>query len=220
MFADDPIDANAEIKFSLAGNFFPLLAGIKTVECFENFVKTFFDFETAAPKTAEAESPRFHSLFLEMLFALGQKEWGLRYLRRYWQNRMDHGAAALRDPEKGSLLSTRFAGDCSVFPNVFLIREVVGIRIAEPSHALIYFDPALDHADYAEAAIPTAWGRIHIKWTKQGDGGLEVNIYSSNPVKVMPELSDALLKKSLFRLSDNVTLVKSAAADDTGREEK
>lgn len=220
MFADDPIDGNTEMTFSLAGNFFPLLAGIKTVECFEKFVKTFFDFETAEARTIEAESPRFHSLLLEMLFALGQKEWGLRYLRRYWQERMDHNAAALKDPVSGSLLNSRFPGDCSVVPNVFLIREVVGIRIAEPSHSLIYFDPALDHVDYAEAAIPTALGRIHIKWTKQNDGGLEVNIYSSHPVKVMPEFSEALLKKSLFRLSDNVTLVKSAAGGHAGEEEE
>ena len=209
-FSDFPVSEKGRMDFSLFGNFFPMLAGIKTVECFENFVKTFFDFDKAVPLTVEAESPYFHCLFAEMLFALGQKEWGFRYFRNYWKKRLDPSRKIWLDPFCNIFNSTRFAGGVPIVPNVFLIREILGVRIAEPAHTVIYFDPAVDLVDYAEAAIPTSQGRMHIKWEKHSDGTLEVNIYSSHPVKVMPELSGALLKATTFRVSENVMLVKSA----------
>ena len=208
-FSDFPVSEKGRMDFSLFGNFFPMLAGIKTVECFENFVKTFFDFDKAVPLTVEAESPYFHCLFAEMLFALGQKEWGFRYFRNYWKKRLDSSRKIWLDPFCNIFNSTRFAGGVPIVPNVFLIREILGVRIAEPAHTVIYFDPAVDLVDYAEAAIPTSQGRMHIKWEKHSDGTLEVNIYSSHPVKVMPELSGALLKATTFRVSENVMLVKS-----------
>ena len=209
LFADEPLDPARDTDFSLFGNFFPALAGIKTAECFEKFVNTFFDFETGASKTSEAESPYFHCFFLEMLFALGQREWAFRYFRRYWGERMDFENGLWRDPLSGSVSSTTFKGGVTSAPNVFLIREIVGVRIAEPGHSLIYFNPAYTLVKRAEAAIPTAQGRIHISWERQAGGELEVNIYSSHPLKVMPELPPELLKRSTFRLSENVLLVKA-----------
>lgn len=210
LFSDYPRSENGRMDFSLLGNFFPLLAGINTALCFENFVKTFFDFDNAVPRTVEAESPYFHCLFAEMLFALGQKEWGFRYFRNYWEKRLDSSRKIWLDPFCNIFNSTRFAGGTPIVPNVFLIREILGVRIAEPAHSVIYFDPAVNLVDYAEAAIPTSQGRMHIKWEKHPDGTLEVNIYSSHPVKVMPELSGSLLKATTFRVSENVMLVKSA----------
>ncbi len=215
LFCDAPVrEGEGKMEFSLAGNFFPLLAGIKTPECFENFVKTFFDFDTASCRTVEAESPYFHYLFAEMLFALGQKEWGFRYIRNYWGRRLDLEKGVWRDPVTGNIISTRFNGGGVFVPNVFLIREIVGVRLAEPAHAVIYFDPAWEFVDHADAAIPTAQGRVHIHWKKDAEGGLEVNIYSSHPLKVMPELSEEMLRKTTFCLSENVALVKSAAREE------
>lgn len=214
LFADFPIvSEDGNMEFSLLGNFFPLLAGIKTEECFEKFVNTFFDFETGAARTIEAESPYFHYLFAEMLFALKQHEWGFRYLKNYWEQRMDHIGAAWQDPISGVIRTSRFANGNSVVPNVFLLREIVGVRMAEPAHSLIYFDPAWNLVDHAEAAIPTVHGRMHISWTKQDDGGLEVNIYSSHPLQVMPEFSDEIIRKTTFSLSENVVLVKASAQE-------
>ena len=214
LFADFPITGTDESEeFSLLGNFFPLLAGIKTEECFEKFVNTFFEFETGAARTVEAESPCFHYLFAEMLFALGQKEWGFRYLKNYWSQRMDHSGGVWRDPVSGIVRTSRFADGNSVVPNVFLVREIIGVRVGEPAHSLIYFDPAYELVDQAEAAIPTAQGRIHISWKTQPDGGLVVNIYSSHPLKVLPEFPEEVIKKSTFSLSENVMLVKSAVQE-------
>ena len=214
LFSDSPRIPGGKLEFSLLGNFFPLLTGINTAECFENFVKTFFDFEKALPLTAEAESPYFHCLFTEMLFALGQKEWGFKYFRNYWEKRLDPDRKIWLDPFYSLFNSTRFSGGTAIVPNVFLIREILGVRLAEPAHSVIYFDPAVELVDFAEAAIPTSLGRMHLKWEKLPDGGLEITIYSSHPVKVMPELSSELLKASTFRLSENVVLVKSAEKED------
>ena len=211
LFADEPITADRDVDFSLYGNFFALMAGIKTQECFSEFVNTFFDFKSGEPKTAEAESPYFHYLFLEMLFALEQREWGIMYLKNYWKKRLDLNAGVLKSVDVDNIHSSGFSGGRCMVPNVFLIREIVGVRIAEPAHSLIYFDPAYDVVENAEAAIPTAQGRIHIKWARQPDGGLEVNIYSSHPIKVLSNLTPEMLADSTFRLSENVVLVKPAA---------
>lgn len=213
LFSDYPLTGeDSEIEFSLLGNFFPLLAGVKTGECFENFVRTFFDFETAAAKTIEAESPYFHYLFVDMLFSLGQKEWGARYLRRYWSLRMSENGV-WKDPVSNIVQVSRFSDGHTIVPNSILLREILGIRMAEPAFTLVYFDPAYDLVEQCEAAVPTIYGRMHVTWKKQPDGGLEVNIYSSHPLKVMPELPEEILKKSTFRLSENVTLVKAAAKE-------
>lgn len=218
LFADDPIDPAQDTEFSLYGNFFPALAGIKTGECFEKFVNTFFDFKTGAAKTREAESPYFHCVFMEMLFALGQREWAFRHFRKYWGDRMDFENGLWRDPVTGIVSSTAFSGGMALAPNVFLIREIVGVRIAEPGHSVIYFNPAYTLVDRAEAAIPTVQGRIHISWERQKDGALEVNIYSSHPLKVMPEIPAELLKRSMFRLSESVLLVKAGAEKEENEE--
>lgn len=213
LFSNYPLTGGeTEIEFSLLGNFFPLLAGIKTGECFETFVRTFFDFETAEAKTVEAESPYFHYLFAEMLFALGQREWGARYLKRYWSSRMSD-AGAWKDPVSNVIHVSRFSEGHTVVPNTLLLREFLGIRIGEAAFSLVYFDPAYDLLDQCEAAIPTIYGRMHVTWKKQPDGGLEVNIYSSHPMKVMPALSEDMLKKSTFCLSENVMLVKSSVKE-------
>lgn len=209
LFADCPIAADRDVDLSLYGNFFAAFAGIKTEECFEIFVNTFFDFDTGDAKTGEAESPYFHYLFLEMLFALEQREWGIMYLRRYWQKRLDAEGGLLKSSAGAEVSPSGIAGGAGAVPNVFLIREIVGVRIAEPAHSLIYFNPAYDVVDHAEAAIPTVNGRIHIKWERQGEG-LEVDIYSSHPMKVLPEFPEDMIKNSTFRLSDNVVLVKAA----------
>ena len=106
--------------------------------------------------------------------------------------------------------ATRFSGGCVIVPNVFLTREILGVRLAEPAHSVIYFDPAVNIVDSAEGVILTALGRIRIKWEKVDDG-LEVDIFSTHQVKVLPEMPAELLKKSTFRLGEHVTLVRSAA---------
>lgn len=213
LFANEPLTGEeTEIEFSLLGNFFPLLAGIKTEECFETFVQTFFEFETGAAKTVEAESPYFHYLFVEMLFALGQREWGARYLRRYWEQRMSD-TGGWKNPVSNVVQVSRFSDGHTVVPNSFLIREILGIRIAEPAFSLVYFDPAYDLVEQCEAAIPTIYGRMHVTWKKQPDGSLEVDMYSSYPIKVMPELPEDILKRSSFCLNENVMLVKASAKE-------
>lgn len=219
LFANAPLADDRDTEFSLLGNFFPLLAGIKTAECFEKMFKTFFDPRSIAARTFEAESPYFNYFFTEMLFALGYKEQGVQYLTNYWKERFDREKNWWKNPLNGVIKTSCFAGGSSYVPNVFLIRELVGVRIAEPSHSLIYFDPAYEFLDYAEAALPTVSGRIHVKWNKQPDGSLEVNIYASHPTKVMPQMPLEMLKKSLFRLSDSVTLVKSAELEKNEDEE-
>ena len=118
-----------------------------------------------------------------------------------------------KDPVSNIVQVSRFSDGHTIVPNGILLREILGIRMAEPAFTLVYFDPAYDLVEQCEAAVPTIYGRMHVTWKKQPDGGLEVNIYSSHPLKVMPELPEEILKKSTFRLSENVTLVKAAAKE-------
>ena len=87
-------------------------------------------------------------------------------------------------------------------------REVVGVRIAEAGHSVIYFNPAFKQIDWAEATLPMARGRLKVQWKKLPDGGLEVMLDSNVPVKILPEMTREQLGNTEFRLGEKVTLLK------------
>ena len=96
-------------------------------------------------------------------------------------------------------------------PNIFLLREVVGIRIAEAGHTVIYFSPALNQVDWAEAIVPMARGRLKVKWEKLTDGSLDVTLDANIPVKILPEMTHSQLRNTTFRLGEKVTLLDPPA---------
>ena len=49
---------------------------------------------------------------------------------------------------------TKFSEGSGVSPNIFLLREVLGIRIAEAGHSVVYFNPAFKLVRSADGIVP------------------------------------------------------------------
>ncbi len=198
-----------ETDRNLFANFSALQSGVMGAEDFEHFFFTFFRYEPPFDRSEEARNPYFHFLFLETMFALGQGEWTVRYFREYWEKRICKQSGSWlswRDGEDPAPLRLRDGNALS--PNVFLVREIAGVRTADAGHASIYFNPALSQADWVDLLLPTAFGKIRVRWEKKEDGMLDVILDANYPVKVLPEMSAEQLKKTAFALSDNVVLLQ------------
>ncbi len=193
---------------NLFANFCAMFGGVLPLESFEHFFFSFFNFDPPYDRSEESAHPYFHFLFMEMMFALGQRDWAFRYFRDYWEKRISDAPGAWRvSAESHDPAPTRFSDGSCVSPNIFLLREVLGIRIAEAGHSVIYFNPAFNLVDWAEATIPMARGRLKVKWEKLEDGSLDVTLDSNIPVKILPEISHEILRNTTFRLGENVILL-------------
>ncbi len=192
--------------FWLFPNFAALFGGVMGLDDFEGFFQAFFNMETPFDRSGEAASPYFNFLFMETVFALGKSEWAAAYLREYWQSRLNSSAGAWLGGE--SFEPELLCNGNIVSPNVFLVREIAGVRSADAGHSAIYFHPALEQAKWVDLILPTASGKLHIRWENMDDGTLHVLIDSYYPIKVLPEFSDEQLKNTVFELSENVTLLK------------
>lgn len=204
-----------QANYCFIANFCAMFGGVLPLEMFENFFYTFFNYDPPFDKTEQSKHPYFQFLFLEMMFALGQKDWAYRYFKQYWEERIcgDTGAwTSITDPSLPAF--TKFSNGSVVAPNVFLLREVLGLRAAEVGHAVVFFNPASKYVDWVEASIQMHKGRLKIKWEKLADGSLDITIDSTVPIKVVPELSKEELANATFRLSDGVILLSPPAEEE------
>lgn len=206
---------------NLFANFTALVGGLMQPEEFKVFFDAYFQSAPPYDRSPEARNPYFHYFFMETMFALGYKEWAARYFLDYWMRRVClesgswqtwHGA-----PFAAQL---RFQDGNLVSPNVFLVREIAGVRAADPAHSSVYLSPALNIADWVDMTLPTVSGNIRVRWEKLADGGLSVLIESTYPVRVLPELSPEQLAKTEFTLSENVTLLQRTVSNNGAAAEK
>lgn len=190
-------------------NFIALYSGVAQTREFENIFYRFFNFNEPFSKVPDQSADLyFHFMFLETIFAMDQSHWGLRYLKDFWSRRIDKTAMAWKVvPDRPEITMMDFYHGSSVCPNVFLLREAVGVRVAEPGYSTIYFNPAIDSMDWAEATLPTSYGRLKIRWEKLDDGSLDVTIDAKFPLKVLPEMDSDLIQNTTFRLGQNVALL-------------
>ncbi len=208
LFASECAEETEVPLFSLLDNFYALLGGALSLDSFEHFFFAFFNYDPPFDNSEEAAHPYFHFLFMEMMFSIGQREWAFRYFRSYWQRRYCEDAGSWRTrPDSDEPARTRFSDGNCLTPNIFLLREVLGIRIAEPGHSAIYFNPAFNHVDWAEGSVPMVQGRLKVKWEKLTDGSLDVTLDSNVPLKILPEIKHSILQNTTFRLSENITLL-------------
>lgn len=207
LFASCQLDS-PQADFDLWSNFSAMLGGVSPLDTFEDFFYAFFNFDPPFDRDTEARRPFFNFLFLEMMFALGQHEWGLRYFRSYWESRLS-GTPGAWGAEFDSRVpvATQFANGSRISPNIFLLREVLGIRIAEAGHSVIYFNPAFRFLESAEGVIPMARGRLKVKWARLADGTLDVTLDANIKLKIVPELSHEQLHNTTFHLGESVTLL-------------
>ena len=215
LFARWRLGAKRKPDCNLFANFCAMFSGVLPPESFETFFNAFFNLEPPYDRSRESASPYFHFLFMEMMFAFGQRDWAYGYFRNYWEHRIcDEACAWKSSPGCDEPAPLKFSDGSCVSPNIFLIREVLGIRIAEAGHSVIYFNPACKLVDSAEALVPLANGRLRVSWKNLEDGGMEVTFDSNIPLRILPELSHAQLKETSFRLGENITLLNPPDDDD------
>lgn len=200
---------------NLFANFTALVGGLMADEEFQVFFDTYFLEESPFDRSMEARNPYFHFFFMETMFALGQKEWAAEYFQEYWSRRIcSKSGSWLTWRGTPATASLRFQNGNLVSPNVFLVREIAGIRAADPAHSAIYLSPALNLTDFVDMTLPTVSGIIRLKWNKLDDGGLNIEIESTYPLRVLPELPPELLAETEFTLSENVTLLQRDSAPE------
>ena len=192
--------------FDCFSNFCAMYGGIMDPEDFETFFYTFFSYDPPFVKF-DGMTPYFSFLFTEMMFACGQRQWSFRYMRDYWASRLDISGGSWRE-NNGVPARTALFNGTIVSPNMFLIKEVLGIRRSETENGVIFFHPGADFVESAEGTVPMHNGRLLVKWQRSEDGGLDVLLDSDVPVAIMPELSAEHLHKTSFQLSEGVTLLK------------
>ncbi|MFA7229991.1 MAG: alpha-L-rhamnosidase C-terminal domain-containing protein [Victivallaceae bacterium] len=195
-------------------NILALYSGVAPITSFESIFYEFFNFDKPFARFPElTDNPYFTFLFLETLFALDQCKWAIKYLKDYWGRRIDADAVAWKvSPGSEDVAITEFVNGNSIVPNVFLIREVAGVRVAEPGYSTIYFNPAVSVLDWAEVMIPTNYGKIKVRWEIVEDGSLDVTIDAKFPLKVLPEMTPEMIKNTTFRLGGNVSLLDPESA--------
>ena len=212
LFSRWPLSQKREPDHNLFANFCAMFGGVLSLESFEHFFYSFFNYDPPFDRSSESQHPYFHFLFMEMLFAIGQRDWAFRYFRDYWERRLCDESGAWRiSLDSKDPAPTKFSDGSCVSPNIFLLREVLGIRIAEAGHTVIYFNPALNLVDWAEGTLTMARGRLKVKWEKLDDGSLDVTLDSNVPVKILPEMSHRLISNTTFRLGEQVTLLNPPA---------
>lgn len=202
-------DLDHENCSDLFTNFIAIYSGMAENSEFENIFTKFFNLELPFARHPEqSDLPYFNFLFTETMFALGQTQWALEYLKDYWRRRVDPATLAWRiRPDAPEIATTDFYRGNTVSPNVFLLREVAGVRIAEPGYTTIYFNPALDFVRWVKLLLPTVYGSIKLEWELLDDNSLEVTIDAKFPIKVLPELSSETLANTTFTLGKNVSLL-------------
>ena len=202
---------------NLFANFTALIGGLMNDDEFQRFFDQYFLDEPPYDRSPEARNPYFHFFFMETMFALGQKDWAAEYFREYWSRRICKDSGAwLTWRGTPSFASLRFQNGNLVSPNVFLVREIAGIRAADPAHSAIYLSPALNLADQVNLNLPTVSGMLMLHWEKLADGGLKIRLESTYPLRVLPELSPGQLAQTEFVLSENVTLLQRERVPEDG----
>lgn len=162
----------------------------------------------------EFNNPFFKYYVLEVAYALGQGDWALDMMRYYWGNMVAAGAKTcpeMFEPEWAAQFADRPVEQCQgagTSPNGFLMTELVGVTPLEPGMSRIIFKPLLNAGvTWVKAQIPTTYGRISVEWKKREDGVLEVNISSTYPLEIMPQILSSEAETSEFNLSPEVSLV-------------
>jgi hypothetical protein len=122
--------------------------------------------------------------FLDLTAAsqVGEITWGLNYIRRHWGQALQVGMTTLweafdpawlgDDPHAVSMIGAgyaRYGGyetslchGWSAGPAVWLMAAVLGVSPAAPGFTKIVFNPNLGDLEWAEGAIPTPQGAIHV----------------------------------------------------------
>ncbi len=209
VFCDSYIENSEEISCNSFTNMLALFAGVKPPTEYLDYLNYFFVHDPPSSGYPEQTKSRyFNFLFTYTMFALRQTDWTIRYLTDYWGSRIDYEAKAWKEsPDTDNLTRMTMSNGNMICPNIFLVREAAGIRSAEPGFSTIYFSPPIHSLKWVNLSMQTISGKLLVKWQIEPDGSLDVTINANFPMKVLPEMSAALMEKTTFRISENIILL-------------
>lgn len=218
LFADCCVDGRRSESHSLQTNVLALLSGIATYESYDQIMDSFFG--PAAPHVSRMSSPLFKYFILETMFAFGRTEEALAFIKSYWGAMLNAGEGlwwSHFDPDAGRAGRDPETIQCyggATSPNIFLIKELVGIRPAVPGFSRIYFNPAVKTVSHAKVKLPTPYGKLSLEWTLAADGSLEVSADANYPLDIAPMLPPELFEKCTFNLGKSVNVLSPEEAEE------
>jgi alpha-L-rhamnosidase len=141
---------------------------------------------------------------LEAAAFVGQVQWGLDYLRRHWGSALEAGMTTLweafdpawlgDDPHGVSIVTgesathggyrTSHCHGSSSGPAAWLHAAVLGVTPDKAGFAAIAFNPALGDLEWAEGAIPTPHGPIHVSLRRREGGRPKAELIVPDGVEV------------------------------------
>ena len=211
LFADCCVDGRRSESHSLQTNVLALLSGIAPYESYDQIMDSFFG--PVAPHVSRMSSPLFKYFILETMFAFGRNDSALAFIKSYWGAMLDAGEGlwwSHFDPDAGRDGRDPETIQCyggAVSPNIFIIKELVGIRPAVPGFSRIYFNPAIKAVSYAKVKLPTPYGKLSLEWKMQPDGSIEVSVDANYPLDIAPMLPPEMMEKCTFNLGKSVNVL-------------
>ncbi len=135
-----------------------------------------------APSEAEAPngyvhigSPFFMYFALKTLYKYGYADLALKAQRRDWGAILDSGVKTCYETFRTKTTWPRSAAHAwSASPAIFFKTEVLGIKAVKPGYEEFTIDPKASDLTYAKGSVPTPYGNITVRWTKNEDGSLQI----------------------------------------------
>ncbi|OPZ11261.1 MAG: Bacterial alpha-L-rhamnosidase [candidate division BRC1 bacterium ADurb.BinA364] len=169
--ADANVDGQLSRGVSEQGNFAPILWGLCDEDATRKIISTFYEAKTLE-SYVEAQ-PFFMVVVLNALDRAGRFDLALELIRDRWGKRMvARGATSVYEEwsENGSWRSGKFSGFLrthshawSACPAEFLIRNLMGLEIAQPGCRQVRLNPKKTPFEYsAKYAAPQ--GEIEVEW--------------------------------------------------------
>ena len=172
LFADY-YDGNQAEQYSFRTNIMVLNSGlIQDIAEARLLLEKFCSAETILP---EMFSP-FFAFVLETLSSLGRQDMAFEAIRTGYE--FNRERLNLYENGYNPHIFNIAAGD-------FLIREVLGVRVAAPGFTQIYFNPACEQFSGARCKLPVQKGKIQVEW-KVGNQTVQAKIDSSGTLDVLP----------------------------------
>lgn len=196
LVVDAEVDGTQSSSVSEQGNAAALLWGLLDDDAAATVIRTLWEADVP-PSSVQAE-PFFTSVVLRALARYRRHDLAMDIVRDRWVRLMiDHGATSTWEqwstdgdwrngPFDGFLRTLSHAW--SAYPAEFLVRELLGLRIAEPGCRRITVDPAPAMPD-AEITWPTPLGNVHAihrdgTTILRVPGGMTVDVPEGRPVTV------------------------------------
>lgn len=185
-FSDANLDGVLSPKVSEHANCAAILWGLCDEELAGQVVETLYESRSVAYTEAQ---PFFTTVVLQALDRAGRFDLALEVIRNRWGRRMvERGASSTYEEwgTNGSWRSGEYSGFLrslshawSAHPAEFLIRNVVGVEIAEPGCGKVRLRPRAVPFDYS-VALPTPHGPIRVS-----KSGAEVDVSAPAGVQVL-----------------------------------